>query len=249
MKHAHSIILLGFATLIAVTACKKEESSTPDGSGGGSSSSTPNTVPFYADADGVMAAVRVFTTQSTPIGPVDVTIGSATAVFTTDDFSSFVDVGGVSCNGEVLTRQSNNSFVHVPSATQPTGIDLTSSNEVNWQVAGANGFPGFQRNIAGPYPTVGPLSSDATVVRADGYTLSTGTVLGADSVIFTLGQLVRTFAGNTTSCTFSATELGALSTGTSIAQIVGYTSSNEVIDGKRIYFVKQASRSRSVTIQ
>jgi hypothetical protein len=247
-----SLCLIVLALGTVLSACKKEETQPPtppaDGGGGGGNS-TPSTTPSFTDADGVLAAVRVFTTQSTPIGTIDITMGVASAAFSNDGFSTFANVGDVSCNGSALTRQSNNSYAYTPTATEPTGIDLTASNEVTWTVGGGAGFAGFTRTIMGPFPTVAPITSGETVVRANGYTLSTSSVLGADSVIFTLGSLVRTLPGNATSCSFSAGDLAGLSTGTSIAQIVGYTSSNETIGGKKMYFVKEASRSRSITIQ
>lgn len=233
---------------LCLTACKKEETTEP-ATGGGGGSSTPSTTPTYTDADGLLAAVRVFSTQSTPIGPVDVVIGTATGAFSNDQFASFENVGAVSCNGGSLTRQGNNSYVHQPSATAPMGIDLSSSNDVTWNVAGGSGFPSFDRTLTEPFPAVGEITSATTVVRANGYTITTGPVQNADSVVFTLGSLVRTVPGNAASCTFTAGELNGLSAGTSFMQVSPYRSSNEVIGGKRIYFVKQMSRSVSITIQ
>jgi hypothetical protein len=236
---------------LSIIACKKEDADpppTPPPTGGGGST-TPNTTPSFTDADGVLAAVRVFTSQSTPLGPVVITMGVASGTFSNDGFSTFANVGNITCNGVGLTRQANNNYTFTPSATQPTGIDLTSTNEVTWNVSGGAGFSTFERTLGGPYPAVAPISSGETVVRADGYTLSTTSVLGADSVVFTLGSLVRTLPGSATSCTFSDSELAGLNAGTSIAQIVPYISANETIGGKKIYFVKQVSRSRSITIQ
>lgn len=240
-------LLLGIA--LAFTACKKEDPEPPDTPGGGGSNSTPSTAPVFSDADAMVSAIRALSTQSTPIGPVDLVLGIATGVFTADAFSTFLNVGTVSCNGESLTRQSNNNYTYQPGATNPTGIDLTASNEVTWNVAGGSGFEGFTRTIPGPFPIVGNITSDATVVRANGYTITTASVLSADSVIFTLGSLVRTIPGNATSCTFTAAELSGLAAGSSLLQVAPYNSTNEEIGGKRIYFVKQYSRSLSVTVQ
>jgi hypothetical protein len=93
------------------------------------------------------------------------------------------------------------------------------------------------------------VSSANTVVRANGYTLTTSYVTGADSVIFVVGGVSKTMAGNTTSCSFTAAELSGLSTGTSIVQIAPWTYTSEVIDGKTIYFGKEIVHSRTVTIQ
>lgn len=250
MSRPSSPVLLALAALLAFAACKKEESDTPAPQGGNNTgSTTPSTTPRFADADGVMAAVRAFTSQSTPLGTIDINVGTATAAFSNDGFSSFVGVGSVSCNGEALGAQSNNAYAYAPSASNPTGIDLTASNEVTWSVGGGNSFPAFTRTIMGPFPGVDAITSDGTVVRANGYTLSTSAVANADSVIFTLGSLIRVLPGAATSCSFSAAELAGQSAGTSIAQIVGYRYVDETIGGKKVYFVKQASRSRSITFQ
>jgi len=250
--HMHSTTrfpLVALALALVFTACKKDDPEPPATPGGGGGSSTPSTAPFFSDADGLVSAIRVLTTQSTPIGPVDLVLGIATGVFSNDAFATFQNVGAVSCNGEALTRQSNNNYTYQPSATNPTGIDLTASNEVTWNVGGGSGFAAFDRTIPGPFPVAGSISSATTVVRANGYTITTGSVLNADSVVFTLGSLVRTIPGNATSCTFTAAELSGLSTGSSLVQVAPYNSTSEVIGGKRIYFVKQYSRSLSVTIQ
>lgn len=248
-SHLRSSLFALLALGTVLSACTKDEESPLPTPPTGGSSSSPSTTPNFPDADGLLAAVRVNSTQSTPIGPIDIILGLATGGFTNDGFSSFVNAGAVSCNGEVLTLQGNNSYVYQPSATNPTGIDLTASNEVTWNVAGGNGFPDFQRTIAGPFPTTGDITSAATVVRADGYTVSTTNVLNADSVIFLLGELSRTLPGNAASCSFSASELSALAAGSSIVQVSAYRSTNELIAGERIYFVKQSSRSLSVNIQ
>jgi hypothetical protein len=242
-----------FLSALTLAACNKDEDApaptTPGGGGSGTTNTNPSTTPFYTDADAVLAAVRVNTTQTTPVGEFDIVIGGASAFFSNDQFSTFQNVGAVSCNGESLGMQSNNTYVHTPSATAPTGIDLTSSNEVSWNVGGGGGFNAFTYVHTGPFPAVGTISSATTVVRANGYTLTANSVAGADSVIFMVGDVVRTRPGNTISHTFTAQDLAGLSAGQSLMQVVGYTADGEDINGKRIYFVKQASRSRSITVQ
>ncbi len=235
---------------LSLVACKKEEATppaTPPPTGGGNTS-TPSTTPNFSDADGSLWAVRTFSTQSTPIGPMDIEIGLGVGAFTDDGFNSFVNVGTIDLNTTALTRNANNSYVTQPSQTNPTGVDLNSG--VEWTVQGGGGFPGFTRNItAFPFPTVAALSSAETVVRANGYTLTTTQVTGADSVLFLVGNASRTLAGNATSCTFSADDLAVVAAGTNIIQIVPFKYNSELIEGKRIYFGKQAVRTRSVTVQ
>jgi hypothetical protein len=243
------------AALLVLTAAlgscaKDEENAPPDTPGGGSgNNTTAGITPSYADADAVLAAVRVNTTQSIPLGSIDVVIGGATAVFSTDGLSTLLNVGTVTCNGDALDALGNQAYAYAPTATAPTGIDLTASNSVTWVVEGGNGFAGFERTLSGPFPAAGSITSGGTVVRANGYTLTSGAMLGADSVLFTVGPVVRVVPGNATSHTFSAQDLASLNPGSATAQVVGYNGSSEDIGGRRVYFVKQSAQARSVTIQ
>lgn len=162
-------VVLAAGTLF--TACTKDDAA-PDTTPTPVGSSTPSTTPNFPDADAVLFAVRVNATRSTPLGTIDIIIGVASGVFSNDNFLSFPNVGDITCNGDALSLQSNNSYVYQPAASNPTGIDLTASNEVTWNVAGANGFSAVQRTIAGPYPATGAITSASTVVRANGYPLT-----------------------------------------------------------------------------
>lgn len=245
--HAPWVLFLGLA--LSFSACKKDDPDPPaTPSGGGAGASTPSTTPNFADADASLWAVRSFSTQSTPIGPVDLEIGLGVGVFSNDAFATFLNVGDVSLNGTALARQSNNSYVSQPSQANPAGIDFTAG--VDWNVQGGNGFDGFTRSVtAFPFPTVAAITSDGNVVRTNGYTLATTQVTGADSVIFLVGNASKTLAGNVTTCSFSAEELTGAGTGSALVQIAPFKYSSEVIGGKRIYFGKEMVRTKPVTIQ
>ncbi|MFN3874499.1 MAG: hypothetical protein ACK4L7_01140 [Flavobacteriales bacterium] len=247
-KRLLSVAGLALLAGLALSACKKNEEENPPPAGNNNpppSNDPPSTTPSFGDADGVLAAVRSVTTTSTPMGDIDIIMGIASGAFSNDGFSTYANVGTVTCNGEALAAQSNGTYVYSPTASNPTGIDFTASNNVTWDVAGGSGFTGFTRTIATPFPGVDAINSSSTVVRADGYTLTTTAVTNADSVIFTLGSLVRVKPGTATSCTFSASELAGQAAGTSVAQIVGYSYTNETIAGKKIYFVKEGARALS----
>lgn len=252
MKNLLSLCGLALLAGLALAACKKDEAENPPPQSNNNpppSNNPPSITPSFDDADGVLAAVRSFTTTSTPMGSIDIILGIASGAFSNDGFSTYANVGAVTCNGEALAAQSNNSYVYSPPATNPTGIDFTASNNVTWNVAGGSGFTGFTRTIATPFPGVDPITSSSTVVRSNGYTLSTSAVANADSVIFTLGSLVRVLPGTATSCSFSASDLAGQAAGTSVAQVVGYSYTSETIGGKKIYFVKQGARAMTITFQ
>ena len=99
------------------------------------------------------------------------------------------------------------------------------------------------------FPDVDTISSASTIDLSMGYTLTTGTVTGADSVIFTVGDVLKTLPGNSTSCTFTAAELSGLSAGQSIAQVAAYKYTNINVGGGDYYFGKETVQTKSVTLQ
>lgn len=246
--------LFALALGLAFTGCKKDDDapatpSTPSAGGGGTTNTTASTTPHFTDADASLWGVNTFTSQSTPIGTFDIQAGLGVAVFSNDDFASYTDVGAVTLEGMSLTRNSNNAYLSSISQTNPTGIDFSSGN-TEWTVAGANGFGGFTRDITSiPFPVVSAISSADVVVRSSGYTVAAPYVNGADSVIFTVGNVLKTLPANTASCTFSAAELGGVAAGASIVQIAAYTYTSEDIGGKVVYFGKETVRTKSVTVQ
>ncbi len=246
---ARRITSFSLIAMLLITACQKEDDTATADPGSGSGNSAASTMPSFTDADGVLAATRSYVVISTAVGPQELLVGLAAGAFSNDQFATRVNVGAVSCNGEALSPQAGNAYAYLPPATSPTGIDLTASNEVTWNVGGGSGFSGFTRTIMGPYPITGEIGSGSTVVRGSGHTLTVSTVLSADSVLFAIGPVTRTLAGNAASCAFTPAELGALNAGSALAQVVSYSSANEVIGGKRIYFVKQSLRSQTVTVQ
>lgn len=248
MKHQRSLAY-GLLAILLATACNKEEEDSTSNNGGGSGNSTASTTPAFSDAHGVLAASRMYVIVSTPFGNQEIIAGIAAGAFSDDQFATRVPVGAVSCNSQSLSMLTGNAYAYTPPSTNPNGIDLTASNEVTWSIAGGSGFTAFTRTIMGAFPVTDVISSGGTVVRASGYTLTTGTVALADSVLFAIGPVTRTIAGNANSCAFSPAELGTLNTGSALAQVVAYSSAQEVIDGKRIYFVKQSLRTKSVSVE
>ncbi|HQV51171.1 MAG: hypothetical protein IPI00_09055 [Flavobacteriales bacterium] len=246
---SRSLFVFALSAGIVLTACKKDDDPEPAAPDGGSTSSTPSTTPNFVDADASLWGVKTWTTTTTPIGNVTVEIGVGIAVFSNDDFASFVNVGTVGVNGTDLTAQSNNSYTSTPSQANPLGIDFSNSN-TDWTVAGDNGFAGFTRSVPEfAFPAIDAVSSSDVVVRANGYTLTVQAVASADSMLFLVGSVAKTLVGSATSCDFTADELSGLATGTSLVQVAAYSYINEDQGGKNIYFGKETVRTKTVTIQ
>ncbi len=239
-----NLLLVIFALSLSFTSCKKDEEETEEEPAveNPQASAQPN----FEGADASLWAVRSITTMEVMGFPVETTIGLAVAVFF--DGADFIPAGTVQCNSNQLDLNPNNSYAFVPGATDATGIDFTTG-AVTWDVSGANGFTQFQENVTAiDFPSVGAVTS-STTVPLSGYTLSTASVTGADSVLFIVGDVMKTLGGNATSCTFSADELSGLAAGAGVAQVAAYTYYSNNIGGKEIYFGNEAVQSQIVTYE
>jgi len=209
---------------------------------------TPPPFPEIIGSDGTLVAIKSQSTQNSPIGPMTITIGLGVAVFyETGNTESFLDAGTVNLNSLSCTKQNNNAYVFQPSAQNPTGIDFGSG--VSWSVSGSANIDAFSYDPTISFPTVDAISSGEVVNKASGYTLTTTSITGADSVIFQIGSVLKTVAGNSTSCTFSSADLSGLATGTSIVQIAGYKIQNQTITAKNYYFINETVVTKTVTIE
>lgn len=227
---------------LTFTACDKDDDKADPTTPTSSSSSSSNNNPIsFNGADGTLIAVK----SSTAAGPVTIDIGSAVAVFYNS--GNLVDVGTVNAEGTDLTKNSNNSYTASASASSPMGISYTIP--INWVVSGANGFASFSEDNNNNFPTASAVTSGATVSKSNGYTLSTSSISGADSVLFTIGSVNKVMSASTTSYTFSSSELSGLANGSNVVSIAPYNFYNKTISGKNIYFVNEYVVQKSVTIQ
>ena len=237
------------ATTLLLGACKKDDEA-PDApsTSGNSTPSQTSATPSFPDAAGVLWAINTITSETIAGMPFEIESGVGLAIFpTADNASVYIDAGTVKLNDEEITRQSNNSYVSTPTQASPTGIDL-SDGSTHWTVTGANGIPAIDLTPSFGFPTVGDITSSTTVTRSSGYTLTVVNVSAADSVIFTVGNVVKIKPSGTTSCSFSAAELAGVPAGQSFVQVSPYAYSHEVVGGKDLYFGKQTARTVSATM-
>lgn len=205
-------------------------------------------IPNWGDAAGVLVSTKVKTVQS----GIAVEMGVASAVFYANlGDSTFADAGTVKCEDKELTKQSNNAYVFVPTQTEPMGITL--SPPILWDIAGSGSVGAFSQSVSGSFPTTDSISSALTFANSAAYTLSVGSVSNADSVIFMVvgssgTPLIKTISGNATSCTFTAAEMSTLPTGTGLIQVVPTRITDNTFSGKKYYFIRQTSVSKTVTI-
>ena len=114
---------------------------------------------------------------------------------------------------------------------------------------GHGDVPAIDRTPSFTFPYVGDITSATAITRSSGYTLNIASVNYADSVVFMVGNIVKTKAPGTLSCSFSAAELGTQSAGATVIQASPYAFQSEMISGKKIYFGKQTSRTVTGTFQ
>lgn len=246
--------LFAFVLIAAVTfSCSKDESApepavtpTPTPAPTPTGNTTGNAQPNFAGADASLWAIKSLSvTTITGLPPITTTIGLGVAAF--NNGSSLVSAGTVKLNTNTLTLNTNNSYSFTVGATNPTGIDFSSG--VDWDVSGANGFGAFTKSVTLGFPTVSEVTSSTTITKASGYSLTVSTVTNADSVLFLIGEVSKTLAGNATSCTFSASELSGLNTGSTVIQVAAYKFANETLGGKNIYYGNETVQSKTATIQ
>jgi hypothetical protein len=239
------------ATGISLTSCSKDDDKKPEETPTEQPQPNPtgSTTPQFTSGEGTLVAVKSESTTSTPFGPIVNTVGTAVAVFyNTPGASTFLDAGTVKTNEKTLTKQSNNSYVFQPSVNAPEGIEFDSS-PIHWEVSGSGNVGTIDEFITMGFPTVEQITSGGTASKSAGYTLTTSAVTGADSVIFLVGDVVRTVSGNATSHSFTSGDLSGLNKGTTIAQIAAYIIDSRSVDGKTYHFVNETVVSKTITIE
>lgn len=234
---------------LTVSSCKKEEDApTP-------TPTTPvtgnaNTALYFNDADGVLVSIQSVTTTSTPIGPIDIPVGLATAFFTntTGNFTTFSNVGNVTVDGQPMTNN-NNVYTSTLSPTAPSGINWT--NGTPYVIAGSGSFPAFStfaQNFPGSNWTI--LSAAPSTSAA--YIMSWGNVSNADSVICMIvgstSFVTKTVAGNETTCNFTAAQIASVGAGSGMLQVTPYQVESDNFNGKRIYRIMEIVKTKTVTI-
>lgn len=248
------LILMAIAAAGTFASCNKDEAtptptptpSTPVSSGAAT--------PTYTTGDGAIVALMTRTSTSTPMGSVDLDLGTGVAVFGNLSAGTYSDAGKITLNGKELAKQTNNSYVYTPAATDPTGIDLSSN--ITWVVTtpsftyNANGSTGRGMpdadRIAGTYTSVSSSADFTLAVN--------GSVTNADSVYFQINgskkSILKREAGTVKSVTFTAAEMGTLGsvTGGSVT-ICPWNHQLRTLGGKSIHVINELALSRVIEIK
>lgn len=236
--------LLSLALILTFTACVEDDIPMITDPTASETPAAPN--PEVGPGDGAFWAIKSITTVTTPI-TLDTEVGTAVAVFTNNNFNSFIEAGEVTILDEALTKNENNSYVYIPGTSQPLGLSF--SGDYQWKVAGAGTVAAFDHTVDFDFPGLGMITSGNTVTKADGYTLTCQNVSKADSIIYSVGGVLKTVGGEVTSVEFTAADLADVSTGSSYIQIAAYTYRPVDKNGKTYYFGNETVRSQVVEIK
>ncbi|MES2479577.1 MAG: hypothetical protein V4561_10840 [Bacteroidota bacterium] len=248
------LILLAISAMGTFASCTKEDvTPTP--------TPTPTTpvssgaaTPTYATGDGAIVALMTRTTTTTPFGSTDFDLGTGVAVFGNLSTGTYSDAGKITLNGTELAKQTNNSYLYTPGATNPTGIDL--SGNITWVVT----TPSFTYNAGGSVGRGMPIADKmagtyTSVSSSTDFTLAVdGSISNADSVYFQINgskkSLLKRMAGTVKSVTFTAAEMGTLGavTGGSVT-ICPWNHELKTLGGKSIHVINELALSRVVEIK
>ncbi len=260
------ILCIGFA----FTSCKKKEGCTDpqapnydseavtdDGSCEDpvATTQTPNNpTPEYVDADGIFVALKTVTYIETFGFVTETAIGIPVAFFPQAN-GEFKDVGDVTCEGEAVAKTDVNSYVFIPGATNPTGVDYVGG--IDWTVSGANGFPALNYTSNGIFPDNVQIAAETneSISTSGDYTLSSVNIItNADSIIFAIygpsATLLVTKATPITSYTFTADEMATLGTGAGYVQLTASRLAEEQTlgTGEKLYYLNQKTNTVVVTL-
>jgi hypothetical protein len=248
------LFLLAITAIVIFASCTKEEAKTtptPTPTPSPTPAATPS--PTYTTGDGAIVALVTRTSTTTAVGTFDVDLGTGVAVFGNLSAGTYTDAGTVTLNGKTLEKQSNGSYVFIPGATNPTGIDNLDT-KIEWTV----GTPSFTYNAvpsAGRgMPTAGAMAGTYTSVdtKSDFTVGISGSLVGADSVYYQMSgpsgkYALKRVSGTTKSVTFTAAEMKDLGTGVGGSIVIAaFNHQLKTFSGKSVHVINELALSRVV---
>lgn len=241
------------AFCIFMVSCKKNDDNNTT-----TTNQASNIPPSVNNADGVMVAIKTLSFVSQAGFEFTLPVNTAVSAFGNLETGDFEDVGGVDLGGDVLEKQTNNSYVYTfdgnigttPGGTY--GLDL--STPYTWNVTGGGGFQSFTHTVNMDFPNIGKITSaTGNISSSSTYTLSVQSVSSADSVYYQIagadGNVYAVKAGGSTSHTFSASEVSSVGTGDAIIQVAAIKYSTDTKGGKEIWFLNETVVTDFVKIQ
>lgn len=240
-----------------LASCSKDSTTKPS-----TTTTPPSTTPSsgapsptYTTGDGAIVALLTKTSSVNFGIPVDLELGTGVAVFGNLSTGTYTDAGKITLNDKELTKQSNNSYVYTPEATNPTGID-DFDTQIKWMVT----TPSFTYNAktsgrSMPYGGNRISTSITTVNTASDFTLSAeSTIYNADSIYFQVvgskGVALKRMGNNVKSVTFTAAELSSIGASTAgSVTIAAWNHEYKSLGGKNIHVINELALSKIVEVK
>ncbi len=266
MKRISAILTV---SILSFSICDRTDVTHDNNNNNNNNNNKPNTAPDLvnilqiSDAKGAFVGVMSVSEQSTPMGNITMTIGTAVAVVGDLTAGKYEDVGKVQCyvgstpKAYELTKQDNNSYVFIPSMTDPTGIPYTqgSAGIPFWEVPSLN----ISTSSYYQFPSVPEITSSLTISKASGYEATVSGYDGAAEVLYSIssnGKSVHKIIKASDAefgqkkAVFTASELSVLdNSDMALLQVAPYTIHDKVIDGNKYYFINEVAVTKSVKLQ
>lgn len=260
MKRKITLTVLCFWGIATFSGCSKLKDIVEKEETGGESVNTLDMLGL-SSGEGVFVGIRSYSVQSTPIGDMEITIGTAVAAAGDLKSGKFQDPGEVKCyvgstpTAYTLSRQPNNSYLYLPTAASFQGIPFQDGNAGMpfWEVKSL----GINTGSYYHFPRKPELLSSATITRANGYEAQFRSNDGHELlVIISSGDqyVYKKIKSSDTQyinqkVTFSASELNTLRASTqALIQVVPFTIHTSTISGKKYYFINETVLSKPVTL-
>jgi|GEM_PF-2428129 len=216
------------------------------------------------DGDGIFVGIRSLSVQSTPIGEMEVALG--TAVVAVGDLANgkFKEAGDVKCyvgstpTAYTLTKQPNHTYVYMPGTTGAAGLESIPFHEGNagmpfWEVNDL----GISKGSYYRFPRKPELLSSLSITRSNGYEAQFRSNDGHELLViissgneYVYKKLKSSDAAyRDQKVMFSAGELNVLPRSEQAQiQVVPYTVYTSSVSGKKYYFINQTVLSKPVTV-
>jgi len=182
--------------------------------------------------------------------------GSAVAAFyDTTDF--LVGLGVVTCTGNTLTRNGDNTYSY---ASPDSSFYFTDEDEnfPNWRIDGnGDSYPTIVFQNKKPFPIISKLVAKSTMHLDTNYYVSSfaGPAYNADSVSYLIqdydGVVMAkaTVRSGINGYDFKSKELDGVVPGDAVLVMIAYNTQDRIYNNKKVYFINESYTEMPITVE